>query len=1218
MATSSSAEDVSSLLSLLSSSTSPSPSLLRSLLRSPRLLPLLPNLDPSLLLSLLDLLASDLASADAALALDLLPPLLALSIDASGAAIAPPILDRILAADWSKALLVKIASILRDLPPKIRVFVPEFVEKVFAGMMGVDLQDLPSLVYQLLLLVSKGICKRMVIAGLLGFFGETLKGPPSIVRQVEGTVLMHFSFAVKQDPSLGQEIVATVRSNRGAVNHFAVAVLLSVARVRRFNESAIGVLRSVVVSSYRDYKLSRDSKWLPDYLKEECLETAKCVEKAFIKAINESNCGREHLVPSIVQLSFLLLESVDSDNREEDGVSSSGGLLGIGELGIQMLKMLFEVHDMARAEIIEQCKFRILSLKPQRSTPVIRLLSCLVQSYPYPMLDHVAHLKELLDYFTFMHEKTATDLINGILPLVKFSHDLQDYIILVVRKAMFKREDTVRIAATNAIVDLIVMECKFKKSGPLQESSSQASCSQQAEITFKSGRELFQDLSGLLRRCLSQQATVKEIVYEGLIKIVLYDPLVANSIISFLWPHFSSFYNEDAASPLKMDRCFKVDNDKICIVEPLDSLLSCVSWILLLQQQSRSDNPSSFAWPCFDFSPSQNHEVGRISCSESFSKALSKIRRFFRKCTSEDKQLQSQNNSSLASGVDVRHCRHLALLGMIECLILISFALRACLHHLKSVATMRSGLSDDSFKTFFYGDVKKLGRPIMQLVWLLKSLPKLEKDSKKKEAKGKRNVESKGTQLFLALLCLKELFMVSLSKGQITEVIEDLLTLSTSELGEEDTLNAAEGINRQEQLIVDDQDLRNLHLFLDNKMKPLYCQLLMLSLPRESEVLSELISNIGRKLPPKQRNSHGIWASRICRNKAVEHPSAARGLVALAFYLLPSPNDMVFLQEISSELRKVMGSEDKEPLETSDTFPIINHSTKNALSTFLIQVFESSLIELDWTLLKIKAILTVSNESTSLGKSQQSGERPNGLELEEALFTRSELIVHLLSSFAEMNLTDSQAEQFLKITTKFYKHLARMTKLQIARKGYKQSLPGRKFQTLAEVTCTMLTAPLYNFVALVQRNQQENGRTRGILRKIKRENRCIPELIFHIEDYEKYLIQLSKITKINLLRHAKRSISRDFRILQAKNVSVEKEQQEAELSQGSSASSKGKSSGDSEGPDEENACKPVLSDELRGSTAGEGSENEKEDEEVSVRRKRAKKSNIVQDSDEER
>lgn len=41
------------------------------------------------------------------------------------------------------------------------------------------------------------------------------------------------------------------------------------------------------------------------------------------------------------------------------------------------------------------------------------------------MLDHVAHLKELLDYFTFMHEKTATDLINGILPLVKFSHDLQ-------------------------------------------------------------------------------------------------------------------------------------------------------------------------------------------------------------------------------------------------------------------------------------------------------------------------------------------------------------------------------------------------------------------------------------------------------------------------------------------------------------------------------------------------------------------------------------------------------------------------------------------------------------------------------------------------------------------------------------------------------------------------------------------------------------------------
>ena len=118
--------------------------------------------------------------------------------------------------------------------------------------------------------------------------------------------------------------------------------------------------------------------------------------------------------------------------------------------------------------------------------------------------------KELLDYFAFMNDKISTGLINCILPLTKFSRDLkvcdlhsipcfcgckpgyddcgginfQDYIILVVRKAMFKREDAVRIAATNAIVELIVTESEYRKNeaNPFQDSSRQPSSSQQPEI----------------------------------------------------------------------------------------------------------------------------------------------------------------------------------------------------------------------------------------------------------------------------------------------------------------------------------------------------------------------------------------------------------------------------------------------------------------------------------------------------------------------------------------------------------------------------------------------------------------------------------------------------------------------------------------------------------------------------------------------------------------
>lgn len=54
-------------------------------------------------------------------------------------------------------------------------------------------------------------------------------------------------------------------------------------------------------------------------------------------------------MPSIVQLGFILLESVENGNQK--AFYNSNGLLGTEDLSIQMLKFLFEVHGMARNEV---------------------------------------------------------------------------------------------------------------------------------------------------------------------------------------------------------------------------------------------------------------------------------------------------------------------------------------------------------------------------------------------------------------------------------------------------------------------------------------------------------------------------------------------------------------------------------------------------------------------------------------------------------------------------------------------------------------------------------------------------------------------------------------------------------------------------------------------------------------------------------------------------
>ncbi|CAL8991407.1 unnamed protein product [Prunus brigantina] len=1235
------------------------------------------------------------------------------------------VIDKILGIDWSKWLVIKMVSIVRDFPVLDKTRAREFVEKVFVGMSSLDLQDLPSLVYQLLVLGSKGFVKREVIEGIVTFFGSKMGSKASsIVRQVEGTVLLHVNFAVKQDPSLGQEVMGLVRSDLRAFNHFTVAVLLSVSRVRKFGDSSMGALKIALLTAYRDYKFVKDCKWIPDDMKEEYLQNVKVVEKAMLRAVNESNYGKEHMVPSILEFSFSLLESVEGGNHKEP--CNSSGLLGIEELAIQMLKAVFEAHDMARNEIIEQCKFRILSLKPEQSMAIIRLLGNLVQSYPYPMLEHVSRMKELLDYFTFMHGKVAAEVVSVLLPLIKFSRDLQDYTILVMRKAMFRREDAVRLAATSAVIDLIVAEKQSKRDDPLsfQESSSQASSSQQSEIRYSMGGGLFQELSGLLQRCLYQQANVKEVLYHGLVKLVLVDPSSGRAVFDFLLPHFLQFFKEDEDIQLQINCCVKSESGKAYIEEPLHCLLSCISWMLLLQPHGKTEQALESSWACLGFSLSQENEAGRNSSVDSFRTAFLKIRKSLRNQNLEGIFGQTQDPGSASVEEDKRKCCALVLSGIIEvvlnsiatelekatdrkkldlekeliefvdlhdsldkdtgfsrqstvirrgnprtsahdvpnnmesghskvtqgrisffatssiyqilqtvlkllntdnpnhvaasqnhsqltsktskcCSKMICFVLNASLSHIKSSSVLQN---DDPLRTLIYGEIKVLGPPLLKLIFLLTSGPKMVSNQNKTEAKGKKDVQEQKEHLHLALICLKELIMICSWTSHLTGLLEDMVSISTFQHAGSD--NESETIS-----IIEDQHTRSKELFIVKTLKPLFSELRALSFFSEVEIICDMILIIGGKLPSKLSNSHGAWAISVCKSNEILNSKFAKSVVTLALCLSSPPNDLIICQDMARALLQVIGSEGNVPVKVSEVYPLVNHLTSPTINSCILHIIEAVIVDMDWAIKKLKTFSLVSQKSIHLS---QNIEQSPVLALEENLYTRAEAVVKVLSSFASMSLNDTQAEFLLRFCARFYKHLAQMSKLRIAPKGCKQIFPSLKFQKLVEVTCKQLTNPLYDFVAIMQGKHQENAYTKGMINKIKRENRCIPELIFQIEDYEKYLIQLSKVCKVNLLRHAKRSTARDFRII-PNNINREEDPPGQEPNQDNSnavENESGEDLGDNEGDDD--GSEHILSPEDNSPLVAGDSGCDNEDGDGLPSAKRLKRSNrVVQDSDDE-
>lgn len=82
------------------------------------------------------------------------------------------VVDTLIKSKWSKVLLVKMVEIIREFSFIDREKRRDFLGKIFDGMRDVELQDLPGLVYQLLVLASKGFSKKEVIEGIVMYFGE--------------------------------------------------------------------------------------------------------------------------------------------------------------------------------------------------------------------------------------------------------------------------------------------------------------------------------------------------------------------------------------------------------------------------------------------------------------------------------------------------------------------------------------------------------------------------------------------------------------------------------------------------------------------------------------------------------------------------------------------------------------------------------------------------------------------------------------------------------------------------------------------------------------------------------------------------------------------------------------------------------------------------------------------------------------------------------------
>lgn len=398
-------------------------------------------------------------------------------------------------------------------------------------------------------------------------------------------MLLHLELAVKHDPELGTAWVRRLKNGAWHPSPFAFALSFVMAGVPRFESQVQDALLKLFKQTQADQVQCAATRWLPSEAADWLPTAASADEVQAALLACARNCGRGQ--SPIVQPLFGLAMDLMSKGKggQQAALEASKST---ADLGIRVLTELFAAHKSCRKDILATCTNRLIGSDEASALPFLRLIAKLVREHPAAVEAHVQQVRVALENVALLPEGAAMGLLLALWPLCRERRDVGDFVIVLLRKAMFGRELPARLLAARGFLFLIVEELKAaaQGAGPALADAG-PSCSQAVPALSQldglaggsCGATLLHELLGFLRRCLTQQVEVRRVVYQGLPSLLTVDPDAAEAMAELLLPHFSMFCEADASlsPPLKLEACAHLTQDgSVRIVESLPHLLACV------------------------------------------------------------------------------------------------------------------------------------------------------------------------------------------------------------------------------------------------------------------------------------------------------------------------------------------------------------------------------------------------------------------------------------------------------------------------------------------------------------------------------------------------------------------------------------------------------------------------------------------------------------------
>nr|XP_015308856.2 Fanconi anemia group I protein isoform X6 [Macaca fascicularis] len=1121
---------------------------------------------------------------------------------------------------WDQQYVIQLTSMFKDVP--LTAEEVEFVvEKALSMFSKMNLQEIPPLVYQLLVLSSKG-SRKSVLEGIIAFFSaldkqhneeqtgdellDVVTVPSGELRHVEGTIILHIVFAIKLDYELGRELLKHLKAGQqGDSNNnlspFSIALLLSVTRIQRFQDQVLDLLKTSVVKSFKDLQLLQGSKFLQNLVPHRSY-----VSTMILEVVKNSIHSWDHVTQGLVELGFILMDSY-GPKKVLDGktIETSPSLSRMPnqhacKLGANILLETFKIHEMIRQEILEQVLNRVVTRASSPISHFLDLLSNIVMYAPLVLQSCSSKVTEAFDYLSFLPLQTVQRLLKAVQPLLKVSMSMRDSLILVLRKAMFANQLDAR---KSAVAGFLLLLKNFKVLGSLSSSQCSQSVSfSQVHVDVHShynsvANETFcLEIMDSLRRCLSQQADVRLMLYEGFYDVLRRNSQLANSIMQTLLSQLKQFYEPkpDLLPPLKLEACILTQGDKISLQEPLDYLLCfiqhCLAWykntVIPLQQGEEEEEEEEAFYQALD-------------------DILESITNRMIKSELEDFELDKSADFSQSTSIGIKNniCAFLVM-GVCEVLIEYNFSISnfsknkfedilslfMCYKKLSDILNEKAGKAKtkmanktndsllsmkfvSSLLTVLFRDsiqshqeslsvlrsssefmryavnialqkvqqLKETGHvsgpdgqnpdKIFQnlcditrvLLWRYTSIPTSVEELGKKE-KGKS----------ISLLCLEGLQKIFSAVQQFYQpkIQQFLRALDVTDKEGEEREDADVSVTQRTAFQIR-QFQRSLLNLLSSQEEDFNS--------KEALLLVTVLTSLSKLLEPSSPQFVQMlsWTSKICKENSREDALFCKSLMNLLFslhVLYKSP--VILLRDLSQDIHGHLGDIDQDvEVEKTNHFAIVNLRTAApTICLLVLSQAEKVLEEVDWLITKLKG--QVSQETVSEEASSQTT-LPNQ-PVEKAIVMQ---LGTLLTFFHELVQTalpsGSCVDTLLKDLCKMYTTLTALVRYYLQVCQSSGGIP-KNMEKLVKLSGSHLTPVCYSFISYVQNKSKSLNYTgekkekpatvATAMARVLRETKPIPNLIFAIEQYEKFLIHLSKRSKVNLMQHMKLSTSRDFKI----------------------------------------------------------------------------------------